>query len=1037
LNAERWQRLERVFLAAQPLASEERISLLARECDSDEGLREEVLALLAAADRSGEFLSESALDALARAMAADPPTFQAGERLGAYVIRDLVGSGGAGEVWRASDERLGRDVAIKVLLPHLLHDRERVLRFEHEARTAGALNHPNILSVYDVGERDGAPYLVSEFVDGESLRDRLRNGALPVQSALEIALQVARGLEAAHARGVIHRDLKPDNVFLRADGGVKLLDFGLATLEGPSLPAPGDDPAGSATGAVAGTVGYMAPEQVRGEPVDARTDLFALGATLHEMLAGARPFRSGSAGEELRAVVEADPAPLPAGPGLTPDLGVLVRQLLAKDPEDRLPSASEAVRRLESLTRAPAERAHRRRLRWVAAAGLGSLLALAAVLAYSWRHGASGLGLGAGGRPAIAVMPFENATGAPEADWLTTGVPQMLLTGLSQTRGLDLVSARRLQEAIEQAGADGAGMTDRTRAAEIAQSAGAGAIVVGSVYSSGGEVRIDAQVEDLATGRVLAADRVRGSQVFALVDELAARIRAGLGFGGSEQLLPTADVSSASLAAYRLYSEGMDAAVRLDWDEAERKLDEAVGLDPAFAEAHLRLAFVHRTTGRVADAREDLRRAEAHAERLSERYRLLLEVELARDAGDAPRQARVLDDLIERYPDTVIAYSYAQGLYDPEIGAIPDIEKLLAITQRGVAVAPAAKETRLTYGYALMQAGRLSEALAELEAYARLAPREPNPFDSLGHLHLLLGEPQKAVEAYARAVAIDPDFGAANGHAYALATLGRYDEALAAGADFAHIQALLLSRVGRYAEADRILAAAVAEAEARENLVRSGGLELLASWLDLERRNYESAARHARTSFDRFSGVPGRWGIGVAGARVALGVIEARSGAVGEARTRLAGLKADPDLGRVQWWLSVLEGEIALAEPDRGSAVELPSWRPPRPSLRLVAAGSVTWNNFGLRDGAARAAEARGDLAAAVAEYRRLLTPGSGQGWIGVYEPRDVLSVARLLTRSGDLDRARAAYERFLGLWKDADPDLPELAEARRAVGGT
>jgi len=1037
LIAERWQRLERIFHAAQPLAAEDRESLVARECDSDEALRDEVLALLAAADHSGEFLSQSALEALARAMAADPPTFQAGERLGAYVIRELVGSGGAGEVWRASDERLARDVAIKVLLPHLLQDRERVLRFEHEARTAGALNHPNILSVYDLGERDGAPYIVSEYVEGESLRDRLRGGALPIGTALEIALQIVRGLEAAHARGVVHRDLKPDNVFLRADGVVKLLDFGIATLEGPLAHAPQGGTSDDSADVVAGTVGYMAPEQVRGEAVDARADLFGLGATMYEMLSGKRPFRSASDGDELHALLTAEPPALPARAGLSPTLETLVRRLLAKSPEDRPPSASDVVAQLDSLVRAPGDFERRRRHLWLAVAGLGSCLALATLVGLSWRSGAAanrGVGLGAGGRPSIAILPFENATGAPEAEWLTTGVPNMLLTGLAQTRGLDLVGARRLREASEQTEAGDTGASDERRLMAIARSAGAGAVVVGTVYSSGGEVRIDAQVEDLATGRVLAADRVRGTQVFVLVDELAARIRGGLGFHQGAEVLRTSDVSSASLAAYRLYSEGMDALVELNWSEAERKLDEAVRLDPAFAEAHLRLAFVHRATGRVADSKADLGRAAEHVERLSERYRLLLEVELARAEGDASREARVLDDLIDRYPDTVIAYSYANHLYNPEVGAFPDAEKLLAITARGVAAAPAAKETRLTHGWALAIVGRLPEALAEFEEYARLAPREPNPYDSIGWVQLLLGEPQKAVEAYGRAVAIDPGFGSDSGRAYALAVLGRYDESLADEAAFPHLRALVLSRVGRYSEADRILAAAVAEADAQSNLVKSGGIELLAAWLALERRDSASAIRHAEAARDRFARVPGRLRMGVAGANVTLGVIEVRNGRIDDARSRLASLAADQGSGGIRWWLSVLEGEIALADPDGRGAASFRSWEPPRPSLGLAMAGSVAWNNFGLRDGAARAAEARGDLAGAIREYRRLLRPDPGSRWIGVYEPRYVLRIARLLERTGDVAGAREEYGRFLELWKDADPDLPELAEAREAL---
>ena len=296
MSGERWEKLDRIFVDALGLEPGARAAMLTRVCGADESLRIEALSLLTAADASGEFMVTPALERLAQAVAADGWTLRPGQRLGAYTVRERVGAGGAGEVWRATDERLERDVAIKVLLPHLTDDPERLERFASEARTAGALNHANVLSVYDVGEHGGAPFIVCEYLEGESLRARLQAGALPAATAAGIALQIARGLAAAHARGIVHRDLKPENVFLRSDGGVKLLDFGLAKLQAPA--APGASHAGS--GVIAGTAGYMAPEQATGQEVDARADLFALGATLYEMLTGERAFRGASTIETLR-----------------------------------------------------------------------------------------------------------------------------------------------------------------------------------------------------------------------------------------------------------------------------------------------------------------------------------------------------------------------------------------------------------------------------------------------------------------------------------------------------------------------------------------------------------------------------------------------------------------------------------------------------------------------------------------------------------------------------------------------------------------
>jgi serine/threonine protein kinase len=288
MSAERWQALERIFAEAREVRAEARAEFVARACGADDALRREALHLLALDAAPGEFLLKPALDLLAESVAREGWSLKRGERIGAYTVLQLLGAGGAGEVWRARDERLGRDVAIKILLPHFTGDAERLRRFAEEARTAGTLNHPNILTVHDVGEQDGIPFIVSELLEGQNLRQRMEGGALRVEDAVAVARALAQGLAAAHARGVIHRDLKPENTFLKSDGGVKILDFGLAKLQS-SLEGLPRTPTDTMTGVILGTAGYIAPEQVQSERVDARTDLFALGVMLYEMLAGRHP----------------------------------------------------------------------------------------------------------------------------------------------------------------------------------------------------------------------------------------------------------------------------------------------------------------------------------------------------------------------------------------------------------------------------------------------------------------------------------------------------------------------------------------------------------------------------------------------------------------------------------------------------------------------------------------------------------------------------------------------------------------------------
>ena len=287
----------------------------------------------------------------------------AGTRLGAYEIVGLLGAGGMGEVYRARDARLHRDVAVKVLPPAFAADPERMARFEQEARAAAGLNHPNILAVHDLGQHDGSPFIVTELLDGMSLREMLRNGPLPARKTIEIGVQIALGLAAAHDKGIVHRDLKPDNVFITGDGRLKILDFGLAKLTQPETGAVGmtvmaTTPALTAmpntvAGVVLGTMGYMAPEQVRGVAADHRSDIFALGVVLHEVLSGQRTFRGDTAADVMSGILKEDPPELPvAERHIPPALARIVNRCLEKSPAARFQSARDLAFALDALTSA-------------------------------------------------------------------------------------------------------------------------------------------------------------------------------------------------------------------------------------------------------------------------------------------------------------------------------------------------------------------------------------------------------------------------------------------------------------------------------------------------------------------------------------------------------------------------------------------------------------------------------------------------------------------------------------------------------------
>jgi len=336
-------------------------------------------------------------------------TLTSGRTLGPYKILAPLGAGGMGEVYRARDTRLGRDVAIKVIPAELARDPERIKRFEQEARAAGALNHPNVCAILDIGTHEGSPFVVMELLEGESLRARFDAGPIPVRKAVDWAAQAAHGLAAAHEKGIVHRDLKPENLFLTKDGRAKVLDFGLAKLTRPEvLGVSGEAPvsvAATETGAILGTVGYMAPEQVLGQAADARSDLFALGAILYELLTGKRAFHGTSYVETLHAILNAEPAPLAAsGREIPAGLESMVRRCLEKSPAERFQSASDLAFALEAIASSgPQAPARPAAYRW-------SLAAAAAALAIALLAVALGYLLRARTTPEVLSSSFQRLT---------------------------------------------------------------------------------------------------------------------------------------------------------------------------------------------------------------------------------------------------------------------------------------------------------------------------------------------------------------------------------------------------------------------------------------------------------------------------------------------------------------------------------------------------------------------------------------------------------------------------------------------------
>src|SRR5262245_59232032 len=362
MKPERWRQVDQVFQEALERAPQERAAFVSEACGSDDSLRREVEALLAADGRADNFIESPAYGVAAPLLVGGERNVSLiGKHMSYYRIISLLGKGGMGEVYLALDPRLGRKVALKLLLAEFTADANRVRRFEQEARAASALNHPNIITIYEIGQATaaeaGEQYIVTEFIDGQTLRQRMQTAKLSLNEVIDIAIQVAKALEAAHAAGIIHRDIKPENVMVRADGLVKVLDFGLAKLTEAVVAKVDSDAAAlkkadTASGMALGTPQYMSPEQARGEELDTRTDLFSFGAMLYEMATRSAPFKGDSIAMIFEAILNREPVPpTQLTPKAPAELEHIIGKALEKDRDLRCHSAREMLTDLKRLQR--------------------------------------------------------------------------------------------------------------------------------------------------------------------------------------------------------------------------------------------------------------------------------------------------------------------------------------------------------------------------------------------------------------------------------------------------------------------------------------------------------------------------------------------------------------------------------------------------------------------------------------------------------------------------------------------------------------
>jgi tetratricopeptide (TPR) repeat protein len=560
---------------------------------------------------------------------------QAGARLGPYEIIAPIGAGGMGVVYRARDTRLGRDVAIKVLPAEFASDPDRLRRFEQEARAVAALDHPNILAIHDVGTHEGTPYLVSELLEGESLRTRLESGALPARKALGVAIQVASGLAAAHERGIVHRDLKPENLFITRDGLAKILDFGVAKLAPKREPAePSVVPTiqgGTDPGIVMGTAGYMSPEQVRGQTVDHRSDIFSFGCVLYEMVTGRRAFARATAADTMAAILnEEPPEPSAIQAAVPAALSRVIAHCLEKRPEERFQSARDLAFELRAVladtgaARAKPELTNRpgRRAAWLAAGGIAVILVAAGV--FLALRGLTRTPETTLDPKRIVVAVFENQTGDRSLDPLGRMASDWITQGLSRVEGFEVVPSTSVLVA-QPPGSPAPARRDPLQS--LAEETGAGVVVSGSYYLQGQTLRIQAKVTDAVHGKLkYSLDPVNGPVTAPMeaIDGLRQRVMGAIAVSAAADL-EFRELRPPLYDAYREFVAGFEV-IGSDRTEALRHFQRAQELDPDFVTPRLFCVYFYHAMGNDAEAESTARYLEDRRQQLSPLGRCFLDV---------------------------------------------------------------------------------------------------------------------------------------------------------------------------------------------------------------------------------------------------------------------------------------------------------------------------------------------------------------------------------------------------------------------------